>query len=121
MPRTAPGWPLKPWGLRERSATGELMQPLILIPCKSFAAGKSRLSTVLSPERRAKLCRSFLINTIDLAASLVARGHIYVVSSDSNVTNVASDLGVHCHGENDIDLNSALTWSVAKFLAREHE
>src|SRR5216683_57468 len=121
VPRTAPRWQPRRWRLRERSAAGEVMQPLVLIPCKSFAAGKSRLSTVLSPERRDALCRSLLINTIDLAASLVARGHIYVVSSDSNVTSVASDLGVHCHGQNDIDLNSALTWSVAKFLAREHE
>src|SRR5258708_40204480 len=56
--------------------------PLILIPCKSFAAGKSRLSTVLSPERRDRLCRGFLINTVDLAAVLVTKGHIHVVSSD---------------------------------------
>jgi 2-phospho-L-lactate guanylyltransferase len=97
------------------------MQPLILIPCKSFAAGKSRLSTVLSPERRDALCRSFLVNTVALAAGLVTRAHIHVVSSDSQVAGLASDLGVHCEGEADIDLNSALTWSVARIMAREPE
>jgi 2-phospho-L-lactate guanylyltransferase len=90
---------------------------LILIPCKSFAAGKSRLSTVLPPERRDALCRSFLVNTVSLAARLVARNHIHVVSADVDVARAASDLAVHCRGENDIDLNSALTASVAKIVA----
>src|ERR1700737_507287 len=97
------------------------MQPLVLIPCKSFAAGKSRLSTVLSPERRDALCRSFLVNTVTVAANLVTRTRIHVVSSDSKVAALSSDLGVHCEGEADIDLNSALTWSVARILAREEE
>lgn len=95
------------------------MQPLILIPCKSFATGKSRLSTVLSPERRGQLCRDFLANTIGLAAGLVARGQIQVVSSDSEVVALASELGVGWEGEGDIDLNSALACSVARILTRE--
>jgi 2-phospho-L-lactate guanylyltransferase len=97
------------------------MQPLILIPCKSFAVGKSRLSAILSPERRDALCRSFLVNTVTLANKVVARDHIHIVSSDSNVASVASDLGVHCDGENDHDLNSALTSSVARIIAGGHE
>lgn len=97
------------------------MQPLILIPCKSFATGKSRLSSVLSPDRRGRLCRCFLVNTVYLAAGLVARGQIHVVSSDSEVAALASELGVGCEGEGDIDLNSALTCSVAMILAREPE
>ena len=96
------------------------MQPLILIPCKSFAAGKSRLRTVLSPERRAALCRSFLVDTVTLAEKLVARSHIHIVSADLNVASVASEMGVHCDGENDIDLNSALTAFVAKIMGK-HE
>jgi 2-phospho-L-lactate guanylyltransferase (CobY/MobA/RfbA family) len=95
------------------------MQPLILIPCKSFAAGKSRLSSVLSPERRDRLCRSFLVNTVHLAADLVGKGHIYVVGSNSEVAALAFDLGVGCEGEADIDLNSALTCSIARILERE--
>jgi 2-phospho-L-lactate guanylyltransferase len=98
-----------------------LMQPLILIPCKSFAAGKSRLSAVLSPERRDRLCRSFLVNTVNLAADLVAKGQIHVVSSDREVTAVASELGVRCEGEADFDLNSALTRAVARISEREPE
>ena len=42
------------------------MQPLILIPCKSFAAGKSRLAPVLSPEGRDALCRCFLADTVNV-------------------------------------------------------
>ena len=98
-----------------------MMQPLIVIPCKSFSAGKSRLSTVLSPERRDQLCRGFLINTVRLAADLVAKGHIHVVSSDSEVAALACELGVRCEGEADIDLNSALTCSVASILELEPE
>jgi 2-phospho-L-lactate guanylyltransferase len=97
------------------------MQPLILIPCKAFAAGKSRLSSVLSPERRDRLCRSFLVKTVHLAADLVAKEHIHVVSSDSEVAALASELGVGCEVEADIDLNSALTCSVARILARKPE
>lgn len=94
------------------------MQPLILIPCKSFAAGKSRLAPVLSPERRDALCRSFLANTVNLAEQLAARGDIHIVSSDPDVAYVASDLGLPCAGEDDRDLNSALTACVAAIVAR---
>jgi 2-phospho-L-lactate/phosphoenolpyruvate guanylyltransferase len=97
------------------------MQPLILIPCKAFASGKSRLSSVLSPERRDRLCRSFLVNTVHFAADLVGKGHIYVVSSNSEVAALASELGVGCEGEADIDLNSALTCSIARILERKPE
>ena len=83
------------------------MQPLILIPCKAFAAGKSRLSSVLSPERRDRLCRSFLATTVHLAADLVAKEHIHVVGSDSEVAALAFELGVGCEGEADIDLTAA--------------
>jgi 2-phospho-L-lactate guanylyltransferase len=95
------------------------MQPLIVIPCKSFAAGKSRLASVLSPARRDMLCRSLLAGTVGLAAKLVARQDIHIVSSDNNVAGVAAGLGVHCGGENDHDLNSALTFSVARIVAQE--
>jgi 2-phospho-L-lactate guanylyltransferase len=95
------------------------MQPLILIPCKSFAAGKSRLAPVLSPEGRDALCRRFLADTVNLAEQLVARGNIHVVSSDLKVAELAADLGVHCHGDNDHDLNSALTSAAARIVARD--
>jgi 2-phospho-L-lactate guanylyltransferase len=97
------------------------MQPLILIPCKAFASGKSRLSSVLSPERRDRLCRGFLVNTVHFAADLVGKGNIYVVSSNSEVAALASELGVGCEGEADIDLNSALTCSIARILERKPE
>ena len=96
------------------------MQPLIVIPCKSFTAGKSRLAPVLSPARRDALCRSLLVRTVGLAAKLVARRNIHIVSSDDSVAGVAAELGVHCDGENDHDLNSALTFSVARIVAREN-
>ena len=97
------------------------MQPLIFIPCKAFAAGKSRLSSVLSPERRDRLCRSFLANTVHFAADLVEKGHVYVVSSNNEVAALAAEFGVGCEGEADTDLNSALTCAIARILEQEPE
>jgi 2-phospho-L-lactate guanylyltransferase len=94
------------------------MQPLILIPCKSFSAGKSRLSKILSPEQRDALCRDFLVNTVSLAANLVERDDIRVVSSDAAVANLATAQGVRCDGDDDINLNSALAGAVAR-ITRE--
>jgi 2-phospho-L-lactate guanylyltransferase len=73
---------------------------------------------VLSPEGRDALCRRFLADTVNLAEQLVARGNIHVVSSDLKVAELAADLGIHCHGDNDHDLNSALTSAAARIVAR---
>jgi hypothetical protein len=70
-------------------------------------------------ERRDRLCRSFLVNTVHLAADLVAKEHIHVVGSDREVAAPASELGVGCEGEADIDRTSTLTCSVARILERK--
>lgn len=97
------------------------MQPLILIPCKSFAAGKSRLSPVLSGAERDALCRRFLIDTLALAATLVAKDDIRVVGSDEAVARVASDLGICCECDDDTGLNAALAGAVAGMVVRESD
>ena len=79
------------------------MQPLVFIPCKSFTTGKSRLGNILPPGQRQALCRDFLVNTVNLAASLVRRDDICVVSSDEAVANVATTQGVRCEGGDDIN------------------
>jgi 2-phospho-L-lactate guanylyltransferase len=89
------------------------MQPLILIPCKSFASGKTRLAPVLAPEAREALCRRFLADTVNLARQLVESRNIHVVSADREVADAASQLGVRSHGDDDRDLNSALTAAAA--------
>ena len=93
------------------------MQPLILIPCKSFAAGKSRLSPVLSATERDALCRRFLGNTLALALSLVAKDDVRVVSADPAVARVAAAIGIDCAVDGDTGLNAALAGAISGFLA----
>ena len=93
------------------------MHPFILIPCKSFAIGKSRLSPVLSATQRDALCRRFLGNTLALALSLVAKVDVRVVSSDPAVAQVAAAIGIDCAVDGDTGLNAALAGAISGFLA----
>ena len=93
------------------------MQPLILIPCKPFATGKSRLSPVLSATERDALCRRFLGDTLALAVDLVAKDDIRVVSSDPAVARAAAAIGVDCTVDGDTGLNAALAGAISVLLA----
>ena len=93
------------------------MRPLILIPCKSLATGKSRLSSVLSAAQRQALCRRFFVDTLALAATQVARHDIRVVSPDEAVARIAAELGIGCMVDDGADLNSALTDAAAAMTA----
>ena len=93
------------------------MRPLILIPCKSFATGKSRLSPVLSATERDALCRRFLGDTLALALDLVANDEVRVVSSDPAVARAAAAIGIDCEVDDDTGLNTALAGAIGAFLA----
>src|SRR3569832_2388259 len=94
------------------------MPPLILIPCKSFTVGKTRLAPMLSAEAREALCRRFLIDTNNHTTQHTGKDRVHVVSADREVADLAAKLGVVCHGDDDRDLNSALA-AAATIVAPE--
>lgn len=63
----------------------------ILIPCKSFRCGKSRLAAVLTAPAREALCREMLERTLTALQGIEAR--IAIVTDDSEVAALA-----HAHG-----------------------
>lgn len=79
----------------------------ILIPCKSFAHGKMRLSSVLEPAQRAQLCRAFLRHTITTALTLQPR-HVFVLSAEPVVGAFARELGAETIPDFGEGLNAAI-------------
>jgi len=92
------------------------MRPIILIPCKALAEGKSRLRSVLSGEERAALCERFLRETLALACAVTGSEDIHVVSSDPRAVQLAADFGVRGADDPDGDLNSALVRAVERIV-----
>lgn len=92
------------------------MRPIILIPCKPLAEGKSRLSAILSGEERAALCKRFLFDTLTLACAVTGPEDIRVVSSDPRVAQLAGEFGVRGEDDPDGDLNAALDRAVERMF-----
>jgi len=65
----------------------------ILIPAKSFAQGKSRLSQVLGPRDRAALCRQLLGHVLAVARDAGLDAITYVVSACPEVRGFATERG----------------------------
>jgi 2-phospho-L-lactate guanylyltransferase len=86
----------------------------ILIPCKPFALGKSRLAPVLSPEAREALCRRLLRLTIRRAREL--GGRVAVAGNDPEVQAEARKAGVIALAEAGCGLNAALASANAALL-----
>lgn len=86
----------------------------ILIPCKGFSRGKSRLAPVLSAAERAALCRELLLNTVSLARTFASR--IAVVSEAPEVLDLAAQLDVVAIPDNGTGLNAALLQANAHLL-----
>ncbi len=61
----------------------------MVVPIRSFRAGKARLANVLSDQDRAALARSMAGKVLDAAGTLP----VYVISSDEEVVAFASDRG----------------------------
>lgn len=95
------------------------MQPIILIPCKPLAEGKSRLSPILSGAERAALCKRFLLDTLALACAVTGSGDIRVVSSDAEAARLAADFGVRGEDDPDGDLNTALARAVERTVRQD--
>ena len=78
---------------------------ITLIPAKSFAASKTRLSPVLSPTQRIELSRTLLLRTIGLAGQL---GPVLVVSPCRAVRRLARQAGAQTLAEQQPGLNAAI-------------
>ena len=91
--------------------------PLILVPCKSLALGKSRLSGLLSPEEREALCRQFLADTLRTAIELVGAASVKLISTDAEAQEMARGSGIEIYAEAWPDLNAALSGVRRNILA----
>ena len=63
-----------------------------IVPVKPFLRSKSRLSSVLSPEQRAGLSRSFLEHALAVLAQVPDVAQVLVVSRDPAALRLARDL-----------------------------
>lgn len=79
----------------------------ILIPCKGFARGKTRLAGVLTPDQRAQLCAALFLHTLGQALATGAR--VAVVSEDAEVARLARAQGALAVPDPGGGLNAALT------------
>lgn len=68
----------------------------VVIPCKAFGLGKSRLATCLESVSRQELCRSLFVRTVDLAMRAFSRQQICVVTNDTDAIALARSLSIEC-------------------------
>lgn len=88
----------------------------ILIPCKAFARGKSRLAGVLAPGQRAALCQTLFRHT--LAEALATGARVAVVAEDTEVADLARTQGARVIADPGTGLNPALTFAAAALGGR---
>ena len=89
----------------------------ILIPVRSFAHGKTRLSPVLSPMERAALGRDFLRHVLGVALHPTLGAQVHVISPDADVLDLASEQGATVHRDGADGHNSALDHRLARLPA----
>lgn len=85
-----------------------MMDALFLIPCKPLAAGKSRLSAVMTASQRRDFCQSLLEATLVVARGLVAADRIRVVTADPAAAATGRRSGAGILHDRFQDLNRAL-------------
>lgn len=82
--------------------------PLVLVPCKSLAYGKSRLAELLDAGERERLCRELLINTLRLAADTAGQENVCLLTADAEAGRIAQDAGIQIFAKDWPDLNTAI-------------
>jgi 2-phospho-L-lactate guanylyltransferase len=80
----------------------------ILIPCKSFDTGKSRLSESLDSFARREVCRELFIRTLNHATAVVAPAQIRIVTSDPDAIAIACRYSIAHIPDRGRGLNAAL-------------
>lgn len=89
----------------------------ILIPCKSFATGKSRLSECLNSSGRQDVCKELFVRTLDHATAIAAPAQIRVVTSDPDAGTIASGYSIAHISDPGMGLNAALDYARDVLLA----
>jgi 2-phospho-L-lactate guanylyltransferase len=89
----------------------------ILIPAKSFALGKSRLTPALTPRERAALNRDFLRHVLSVATAPVLDAHVQVISGCGQVLAMAAEQGAQAQTEGAEGHNPALAHALARLPA----
>lgn len=80
----------------------------IVIPCKKFDIGKSRLAACLDAPARRSLCEELFRRTIELARSIVPPSHILVATSDPDASRIAQNNGAQLVRDRGNGLNASL-------------
>ena len=84
-----------------------------LVPAKSFAQAKSRLSPLLTPEQRIRLSVALLTRTVRVIGEAFGPARLQVVSADSDVLVLAGSLGVAGFKASASGLNAQLAEAAA--------
>lgn len=87
----------------------------VVIPVKTFAASKARLTDAMGPERRAELSRAMAGRT-----ALVARdagADVVIVAGDDEIADWAGRLGLPAHRQRAAGLNAAAKEGAAQVAA----
>lgn len=88
----------------------------ILVPCKGFDTGKSRLAPCLDAPGRRALCERLLTQTLQCAAAVAAPVHIHVVTADPDAAAAARRLAVATVSDPGGGLNAALAHARSALL-----
>jgi 2-phospho-L-lactate guanylyltransferase len=91
----------------------------ILIPCKSLANGKSRLSSCLTTQARCHFCTDLLTHTLEAALGVIAPAQIRVVTSDRAAIKIADSYSVGHLPDRGAGLNAALEAARIHVLSAE--
>jgi 2-phospho-L-lactate guanylyltransferase len=95
------------------------MSTLAIVPVKSLAMSKSRLSSLLSLEERETLALFLLKRTIKTLRVSSHIGEVVIVSRDKEVRSIAEQQHIHFLRENGDELNQALEQATRWAIERE--
>jgi 2-phospho-L-lactate guanylyltransferase len=90
--------------------------PLILVPCKNLADGKSRLAGTLDRAARRDLCARLLAHTLACATAVVGAIDVRIVSGDRDAIAIGEKLSVAAIDDPGRGLNDALDSARARVI-----
>jgi 2-phospho-L-lactate guanylyltransferase len=79
-----------------------------VVPVKSFAIAKRRLTPVLSADERAQLARLMLEDVLDVLAACMVLSGIIVITRDEAAGQIARTSGACVLSDRDFDINAAV-------------
>jgi 2-phospho-L-lactate guanylyltransferase len=86
-----------------------------IVPVKSLALAKSRLSEMLDPSERRALALAMLEDVLRLLQATPVVSRFGVVSRDTSVLRVAQQMGADRLSDQSTDLNGALTQAASQY------